>query len=294
MIGVSLLDQLTATPSPDTPSDDRHAATLAATGVNHALHDGYTDLIYVLLPIWQSEFGLGYGMLALMRALYAGAMAGLQIPVGPACRAHRRQNRPRIRNRAVGARLWSRRAFGQRRGLCLALMLSGAGSSTQHPLASAAVARAYGAAARRPLGIYNFTGDLGKAAIPALLSFLLIIMPWRHALLVLALAGLAVAVYMAVSMPPVGKRAPRESGCDDDARPAKYGQRLHAAVRHRRSRHRRQDGPADIPAVSAPGKGRFTSDQRLCACLWFSSAAPQANSCAGGSASASACCERCC
>ena len=26
----------------------------------HALHDGYTDLIYVMLPIWQAEFGLGY------------------------------------------------------------------------------------------------------------------------------------------------------------------------------------------------------------------------------------------
>ena len=53
-------------------------------------------------------------------------------------------------------------------GLGLALALSGAGSSTQHPLASAAVSRAYGHAARGPLGIYNFTGDLGKAAIPAL------------------------------------------------------------------------------------------------------------------------------
>ena len=24
----------------------------------HALHDGYTDLIYVMLPVWQAEFGL--------------------------------------------------------------------------------------------------------------------------------------------------------------------------------------------------------------------------------------------
>ena len=38
------------------------------------------------------------------------------------------------------------------------------------------------------------------------MSVLLIIMQWRHALLVLALAGLVVAVYMAISMPPVGKR----------------------------------------------------------------------------------------
>src|SRR4249919_662708 len=61
--------------------DEERRALGVACGA-HALHDGYTDLIYVLLPIWQSEFGLGYGMLALMRALYAGAMAGLQIPSG--------------------------------------------------------------------------------------------------------------------------------------------------------------------------------------------------------------------
>jgi hypothetical protein len=48
----------------------------------HALHDGYTDMIYVLLPLWQTEFGLGYGALAVLRGLYAGAMAGLQLPAG--------------------------------------------------------------------------------------------------------------------------------------------------------------------------------------------------------------------
>ena len=55
---------------------------LALTGTAHALHDGYTDLIYVLLPVWQAEFALGYGMLAVLRGLYAGAMAALQLPAG--------------------------------------------------------------------------------------------------------------------------------------------------------------------------------------------------------------------
>jgi hypothetical protein len=37
---------------------------MAVAGCAHALHDGYTDLIYVLLPVWQAEFALGYGALA--------------------------------------------------------------------------------------------------------------------------------------------------------------------------------------------------------------------------------------
>ena len=60
--------------------DERRTAGVAWGA--HALHDGYTDLIYVLLPIWQKEFGLGYAELGLLRALYAGTMAGFQIPAG--------------------------------------------------------------------------------------------------------------------------------------------------------------------------------------------------------------------
>jgi MFS transporter, FSR family, fosmidomycin resistance protein len=187
------------------PDSVRATRTLTVTGLNHALHDGYTDLIYVLLPVWQTEFALSYGLLALLRGLYAGAMAGLQIPVGRIAE--------RIDGKIILMLGTALSALGYVCaglsggivGLGLALALSGAGSSTQHPIASAAVSRAYGKAARGPLGIYNFSGDLGKAAIPALTSILLVIMSWRHALLLLALAGLLVAVSIALWMPSVGK-----------------------------------------------------------------------------------------
>src|SRR6266568_3853880 len=48
----------------------------------HVLHDGYTDLLYVLLPLWQAEFGLGYAEVGLLRALYTGSMASFQVPAG--------------------------------------------------------------------------------------------------------------------------------------------------------------------------------------------------------------------
>ena len=71
-------------------------------------------------------------------------------------------------------------------GLCAALAISGGGSSTQHPIASGSVSRAYGTSARAPLGIYNFSGDLGKAMFPAAVSFLLLLMTWRHALWIMS------------------------------------------------------------------------------------------------------------
>src|SRR5690348_5542484 len=70
----------TTDPDPQTRRDERRTLTVASGA--HALHDGYTDLIYVMLPIWQSEFGLSFAAIGALRGLFAGTMAGLQIPAG--------------------------------------------------------------------------------------------------------------------------------------------------------------------------------------------------------------------
>jgi MFS family permease len=54
--------------------------TLVLASLAHALHDGFTDMIYVLLPVWQAEFTLDYVALAVLRALYVGVLAALQVP----------------------------------------------------------------------------------------------------------------------------------------------------------------------------------------------------------------------
>ena len=175
--------------------------TLAVAGVAHALHDGYTDLIYVLLPVWQAEFALGYGALAFVRSLYTGAMAGLQIPVGRVAERFGARTVLAL-GTALAAAGYALAGFsGGLAGLCVALALSGAGSSTQHPIASAAVSRAYGGAARGPLGIYNFSGDVGKATLPAATALLLTLLPWRSALGVLAIVGIVVALAIALLLP---------------------------------------------------------------------------------------------
>src|SRR6516225_1462198 len=184
------------------PGLSRPRRTLAIAGIVHALQDGYTDLIYVLLPVWQADFAVGFGVLALLRGLYTGAMAALQIPAGRL--AERFGGRMVL---ALGTALTALGyAFvgfsGGLLGLCVALALSGVGASTQHPIASAAVSRAYGVGARGPLGVYNFTGDLGKAAIPAFTSLLLTVMSWRESLWLLALIGIATAAMIILLMPP--------------------------------------------------------------------------------------------
>ncbi len=190
--------------APALPSSQARRTLLGAC-LAHALHDGYTDTIYVLLPIWQAEFALSFGALAALRGLYAGTMAVLQIPAG------RLAGRFGGRAVLVAGTLLSALGYGLAGfsggllGLCSALALSGAGAATQHPLASAAVSHAYGAEARGPLGIYNFAGDLGKAALPALVALLVAAMPWRPALWLVAALGVAGAVAIWTLVPGFGE-----------------------------------------------------------------------------------------
>ncbi|SMF62593.1 Major Facilitator Superfamily protein [Trinickia caryophylli] len=165
-------------------------------------------MIYALLPVWQADFGLDFGALAVLRGVYAGTMATLQMPAGRL--AHRWGTRATLAFGTFLAALGYVVAgmSGTLLGLGAGLAISGCGSSTQHPLASGAVARAYGREARGPLGIYNFAGDLGKSVFPAALSLLMIVMAWRHALWAVSAAGVVVAAVIALFLPSVSRDAP--------------------------------------------------------------------------------------
>jgi MFS family permease len=165
------------------------------------LHDGYTDQLYALLPVWQSEFGLSYAGLAVVRALYYGTMGGLQVPgdrliagLGP------RAALALATFVAAAGYLLMALPFGFA-GLCAGLILAGIGSSVQHPRASLLVTNAYGKASRGPLGIYNFAGDLGKAAFPAVVALLLTAVAWRSVVGITAVVGLAVAAALLALVP---------------------------------------------------------------------------------------------
>src|SRR5919201_1627848 len=120
-------------PVPIAAGSERRSLAIACGA--HALHDGYTDLIYVLLPIWQAEFGIGYAEVGMLRGLFAGTMASFQIPSGLLAE---RWGVPIVL--ALGTALaglgyclaGASAGFGM---LLAALFVGGLGASTQHPLA---------------------------------------------------------------------------------------------------------------------------------------------------------------
>jgi MFS transporter, FSR family, fosmidomycin resistance protein len=163
--------------------------SLLAASLTHALHDGYTDSLYAFLPGWQAQFGLSYAALAVVRSLYYATMGGLQIPADRVLRGLSPRAALILSTllAALGFLIMALPlGFG---GLCVGLVVAGVGSSIQHPRGSMLVTDTYGAAARRPLGIYNFSGDLGKATLPAIVAVLLPVISWRPVLGLMAMLG---------------------------------------------------------------------------------------------------------
>jgi len=147
-------------PNPDSAKSTERRALGVACGA-HALHDGYTDLVYILLPIWQNEFGLGFAALGLMRTVFSGTLASFQIPAG---------------------------FLAERFGAVTVLALG-----TAHAFA--------GSRSLKALGTYNFAGDIGKMTLPAVAAFLFIVLPWRQALMLLGCLGGVAALAIFFAMP---------------------------------------------------------------------------------------------
>jgi MFS family permease len=204
---------------PGARGEERRAAGVACGA--HALHDGYTDLIVVMLPIWQAEFGLSYGELGLMRGLFAGTMAAFQIPAGLVAE---RLGTPLVLASGTALAGLGYCLAGASAGFALllvALVIGGLGASTQHPLASALIARAFaGARSMKALGTYNFAGDIGKMTVPAVASVMLVAMPWRPVLALIGAWGLVAAAAIYLLTPrysPERKAAAQDTATTDAA-----------------------------------------------------------------------------
>ena len=200
-------------PNPDSAKSTERRALGVACGA-HALHDGYTDLVYILLPIWQNEFGLGFAALGLMRTVFSGTLASFQIPAGFLA-----ERFGAVTVLALGTALagFGYVLAGFSNGvafLVAALFVGGLGASTQHPLASSLIAHAFaGSRSLKALGTYNFAGDIGKMTLPAVAAFLFIVLPWRQALMLHGCLGGLAALAIFFAMPHFRDHAaaPRKS-----------------------------------------------------------------------------------
>jgi MFS family permease len=211
-------DEITVQDPDATKSVERRAIGVACGA--HALHDGYTDLVYVMLPIWQGEFGLGFAALGLMKTVFSGTLAGFQIPAGFLAERFGPAIVLALGTALAGAGYVFAGLSGGIVTLVLALFVGGLGASTQHPLASSLIAHAFaGKRSLRALGTYNFAGDIGKMTLPAAAALLFIVLPWRHALILLGGLGTVAALAIFLAMPRFRDMAAVPGKGDSSTRP---------------------------------------------------------------------------
>jgi FSR family fosmidomycin resistance protein-like MFS transporter len=183
--------------------------TVTACAV-HFLHDGLSDILYVLFPLWAQQFTLSFAQVGILKTSYSGAMSLFQIPAGFLAE---RWGEARL---LAGGTLICALGFlalgmaTRFEWLLLILLPAGLGSAVQHPLSSSMVSRAYEEGPRRMvLGTYNFSGDLGKMMLPAATALAVAWVGWREATCdvgILALAAsAAILIILSNLAPPPAK-----------------------------------------------------------------------------------------
>jgi MFS family permease len=194
--------------------------TLTVCGGAHALHDGFTDLLNVLYPLLQAQFGLGYAAIGALKTVYSGAMASGQIPSSWLAGKIGGVTVLALGTTLVAVGYGLAGLTGSLYGVIAGLLLAGLGGATQHPIASTLVAGAFpGLRSRTALGTYNFTGDLGKVALPAVFALVAAALGWRQAMLVTAAiavvgAGLIFLTLQSSEMAAKSKAAVTVAGQD--------------------------------------------------------------------------------
>ena len=174
----------------------RPRSVLATAGAMHFLHDGFSEILYVLLPVWAAEFRLSLWQVGFIRSAYTGGMAAFQIPAGLLAERFG-ERRLLMLGTLVTACAFIAVAAGASGfvPLLLLLTLAGLGSGVQHPLSSSVVAKAFEDGPRRAaLGTYNFAGDIGKVTSAALIGVVAAVAGWRVAAGGYGLVGIVVAI----------------------------------------------------------------------------------------------------
>jgi MFS family permease len=177
--------------------------TLATCCAVHTLHDGLSDVTYVLLPLLAQTFGLSLAQVGLIRSAHRVAMASFQIPAGLIAERFGERNLLALGTLIAGAAFL---ALGFAPGfwaILAVLFFAGVGGAVQHPLASTIISHAYADEGRRAaLGIYNFFGDVGKFAFGAIISLLLFAgISWQAPVVGFGLCGIltAIAIWVLVT-----------------------------------------------------------------------------------------------
>lgn len=186
-----------------------HKAALSAGCTAHAVQDGLTATIYVLLPILAQAFGFTYAQVGLFKGLKSVAQAVLELGSGLATERFGECRVILFGLVLTGAGYVLLAAAPGALLVVACLLIIGAGTAFQHAPSSALIIAVYPATGRRgALGIYNASGDVGKLLFTGCFSLAIGAgLAWQQVSLFYGFAALVAgaAIVLAARTLPMGK-----------------------------------------------------------------------------------------
>lgn len=185
----------------------------------HVWSDLCFALMVPLLPIIKEDMGLSFTQVGLLRSVFNGASAVLQVPAGLLAETAGEFWLLVLGNIWVSAGLVAMAASPIFVVLLVAAGIGGLGGGTQHPLASSMVSRAYDDRGRSTaVGTVNFAGDLGKMAAPVVAGIFAVTLGWRVTLLIVGIAGVALMMASSATrrLVDVGSLVARDAASPSD------------------------------------------------------------------------------
>src|SRR5688572_15097531 len=178
----------------------RQKRTLATCCTAHIVHDGFSDVTYVLLPLLAQTFGLSLAQVGMIRSAHRVAMAAFQLPAGLIAERFGERNLLALGTLIAGIAFIG---LGFATGfwmILIALFFAGMGSAVQHPLSSTVISHAYPDEGRRTaLGTYNFFGDVGKFIFGGIVSLCVLAgIAWQAPVVAFGVAGVVTAMVIFV------------------------------------------------------------------------------------------------
>ena len=168
--------------------------TLIFGSTTHVWSDLFFALLVPLLPLIKEDMGLSFAQVGLLRSVFSGASAILQVPAGLVAESAGEFWLLIAGNVWVSVGLVAMALSPVFLALVAASFVGGLGGGTQHPLASSMVSRAYDDRGRATaVGTVNFAGDLGKMMAPLVAGLFAVTLGlgWRATLWIVGIAGLA-------------------------------------------------------------------------------------------------------
>lgn len=177
----------------------------------HLFNDGYLAAMPLILPAATEEFGLSLGLVGLLGSLLSFSGVILALPAGMAAT---RYGAVRILSAAVLCYGLGFILLGLAGGVVtvfFSFLLGSIAFGVFHPVAFSAVAKeASGAELGKSMGIFAATGDIGRIAFAAAVSFIIALTSWRATSILYG----AIAIVLFLVCLIASSRSGREAGTD--------------------------------------------------------------------------------